>query len=214
MNVIIFTNGEYESLEFYRDFLKKINKPYIICADGGANFAKKINIVPDIILGDMDSISKETTAFYQTIKNVKFQGHPSKKDETDTQLAIEHAIEIGATEVIILGALGSRLDHSLGNIYLLTRFLEVDISGQIINENNTIRLINKNESFEFPVGTVVSLLPIGGDVEEINISGFEYPIVNGRMTMKNPYGISNVTNHEKQEIAFKKGMLLVIIPKD
>ena len=211
MKVIIFSNGEYRSLAFYDDYLKKFDQPYIICADGGANVAKELNIVPDIILGDMDSITEETTEFY---RNVKCERHPVRKDETDTELAIAHAIALGASEVTILGALGSRLDHSLGNIFLLTRFLEAGIKGKIVNEKNLILLINENETFEFSIGTVISLLPIGGDVEEINISGFEYPIVNGRMTMKNPYGISNVVTQQEQKISFAKGMLLVIISED
>lgn len=211
MNVIIFSNGEYRNREFYAHYLKKIEQPYIICADGGANFARELNIIPDIILGDMDSISDETTAFYH---DVRWERHPVKKDETDTELAIAHAIEVGASEVTILGALGTRLDHSLGNIFLLTRFLDVGIKGKIVNEKNVILLIRETESFEFSIGTVISLLPMGGDVEAINISGFEYPIVNGRMTMRNPYGISNVVVKQKQRIAFEKGMLLIIASED
>lgn len=211
MNVIIFTNGEYKQQKFYQNLLENTNNPYIICADGGANFTRKLGIMPNVILGDMDSISSETTEFY---KNIKFCYFPQKKDQTDTELAIDHAIQNGATEVTILGALGSRMDHSLGNIYLLTRFLDAEVEGKIVNENNSICLINKNKRFEFPIGTVISLLPIGGDVEDINICGFEYPIVHGRMTMNNPYGISNVTNREKQEISFEKGMLLVVVSKD
>lgn len=211
MKAIIFTNGEYKNLEFYQNLLEKTNEPYIICADGGANYARKLGITPNVILGDMDSISNETMAFYKDITSIHY---PTKKDETDTELAIEHAIQKGATEVTVLGALGSRLDHSLGNIYLLTRFLDAGVEGKIVNENNSIYLINKNKRFEFPVGIIISLLPIGGDVEGINITGFEYPIVNGRMTMKNPYGISNVTSLEKQRIVLEKGMLLVIVSKD
>ena len=91
---------------------------------------------------------------------------------------------------------------------------QLQFEGKIVNEKNLILLINENETFEFSIGTVISLLPIGGDVEEINISGFEYPIVNGRMTMKNPYGISNVVTQQEQKISFAKGMLLVIISED
>lgn len=211
MKAIIFTNGEYKNMEFYQNLLEKANEPYIICADGGANYARKLGITPNVILGDMDSISKETAAFYKEITSIHY---PAKKDETDTELAIDHAIQKGATEVTVFGALGSRLDHSLGNIYLLTRFLDAGVEGKIVNENNSIYLINKNKRFEFPVGIIISLLPIDGDVEGINITGFEYPIVNGRMTMKNPYGISNVTSLEKQSIVLEKGMLLVIVSKD
>ncbi|MBI4856882.1 MAG: thiamine diphosphokinase [Acetobacterium woodii] len=211
MKAVIFTNGEYQNKVFYEDYLVKIKPDYIICADGGANYAKELNVRPDIILGDMDSITEETKAFYQGREFLYF---PPKKDETDTELAIAHAIAIGAKEVTILGGLGSRMDHSLGNIYLLKRFFDADIKAEIVNENNIIRLIGRTAEFQLPIGTVVSLLPIGGDVEGLTITGFEYPIDEGRMTMNNPYGISNVTNLENQKIAFKQGMLLVIIPKD
>lgn len=211
MNVVIFTNGEYKNKAFYEEYLVKIKPDYIICADGGANYAKELNVRPDIILGDMDSIFEETKAFYQGRDFLYF---PIKKDQTDTELAIEHAITIGANEVTIFGGLGSRMDHSLGNIYLLKHFFDADIKAEIVDENNIIRLIGRTEDLELPIGTIVSLLPIGGDVEKLTISGFEYPITEGRMTMNNPYGISNVTNLAKQKIDFKQGMLLVIIPKD
>jgi len=68
--------------------------------------------------------------------------------------------------------------------------------------------------FNFPIGTIVSILPIGGDVEGLTITGFEYPITEGQMTIDKPYGISNVTNENTQGIAFKKGLLLMVIPED
>ena len=211
MKVIIFTNGEYKNKNFYEMYIKKMKPDYIICADGGANYAQKLNVRPDIILGDMDSITEETKAFY---RGSEFLCFPSRKDETDTELAIDYAIAKGAKEVILLGGLGSRIDHSLGNIYLLKRFFDAGIKAEIVNENNNIQLIGKKEEFQLPIGTVVSLLPIGGDVEGLTISGFEYPVTEGRMTMNSPYGISNVTNQGDQKIDLRKGLLLVIIPKD
>lgn len=211
MNVIIFTNGEYHNREFHEKFLEEVKVDYLICADGGANYARELNLKPDIIIGDMDSITAETRAFF---KAIKFESYPSKKDETDTELAITHAIKIGADNVTILGGLGSRMDHSLGNIYLLKRFMDVGIEAEIVNEKNRIKIIGKATTFNFPIGTIVSILPIGGDVSGLTISGFEYPIKEGQMGMDKPYGISNVTNLKKQHIALKKGMLLIIIPKD
>ena len=211
MTVIIFANGSYGDPGFYKEYLKKFHTPYIICADGGANFTKKIGLIPNVILGDLDSISEETLRCYQ---DVEIRRYPVCKDETDTQLAFNHAIEIGATEVIVFGALGTRLDHSLGNIYLLTRFLEVGIQGIIVDEKNDIFLIQDKKTLNLPIGTVISLLPLGGNVEGLNIQGFKYPILNGKMTLENPYGISNVTARERQTISLEKGILLVDIPKD
>lgn len=211
MNIIIFTNGTYQNMAFYQKYISATKADYIICADGGANYARELNIKPDLILGDMDSIDEETKVFY---RETEFLYFPPQKDETDTELAITYAIKNNATKVTILGGLGSRMDHSLANIYLLKRLLDADIDAEIVNENNVIRLIGKRKTFQFPIGTIISLLPIGGDVEELTISGFEYPINSGKMTMSNPYGVSNVTNQTKQVIDFKKGMLLMVIPKD
>ncbi|MDD3306645.1 MAG: thiamine diphosphokinase [Acetobacterium sp.] len=211
MKVIIFTNGEYYNKVFYEGYLKEIKADYLICADGGANYARELNLKPDIIIGDMDSITAETRAFFKTIK---FESYPSKKDETDTELAITHAIKMGADKVIILGGLGSRMDHSLGNIYLLKRFIDVGIEAEMVNEKNRIRMIGKTTTFYFSTGTIVSILPIGGVVEGLTITGFEYPINEGQMTIDKPYGISNVTNDNTQCIAFKEGLLLIVIPED
>jgi len=211
MKVIIFTNGEYYNKVFYEGYLKEIKADYLICADGGANYARELNLIPDIIIGDMDSITAETRVFFKTIK---FESYPSKKDETDTELAITHAIKMGADKVIILGGLGSRMDHSLGNIYLLKRFIDVGIEAEMVNEKNRIRMIGKTTTFYFSTGTIVSILPIGGVVEGLTITGFEYPINEGQMTIDKPYGISNVTNDNTQCIAFKEGLLLIVIPED
>ncbi|MEO1815599.1 MAG: thiamine diphosphokinase [Acetobacterium sp.] len=211
MKVVIFTNGEYKNKAFYQEYLEEVNADYLVCADGGANHARDLNLKPDIIIGDMDSITAETMTFFESIE---FETYPSKKDQTDTELAITHAIKIGADKVIILGGLGSRMDHSLGNIYLLKRFLDAGIEAEMVNENNHIRLIGKTTEFNFPIGTIISLLPIGGEVEGLTITGFEYPITEGQMTIDKPYGISNVTNENTQCITFKKGMLLMVIPED
>jgi thiamine pyrophosphokinase len=211
MKVVIFTNGEYKNKAFYQEYLEEVDADYLICADGGANHARDLNLKPDIIIGDMDSITAETMTFFEAIE---FETYPSKKDETDTELAITHAIKMGADKVIILGGLGSRMDHSLGNIYLLKRFMDVGIEAEMVNENNHIRLIGKTTGFNFPIGTTVSILPIGGEVEGLTITGFEYPITEGQMTIDKPYGISNVTNENTQRITFKKGMLLMVIPED
>lgn len=211
MKVIIFTNGEYKNKTFYQNYLKEVGADYLICADGGANYARELNLKPDIIIGDMDSITTETSTFF---KDLKFESYPSKKDETDTELAISHAIKMRPDSVTILGGLGSRMDHSLANIYLLKRFMDVGITTEMVNENNRIRLIGKPTTLFLPIGTVVSILPIGGDVEGLTIRGFEYPITEGQMTIDKPYGISNVTNKDIQRIDFKKGILLIVIPKD
>ncbi|OFV70705.1 MULTISPECIES: thiamine diphosphokinase [Acetobacterium] len=211
MKVIIFTNGEYKSKDFYETYINKVKADYLICADGGANFARELKLKPNIIIGDMDSITAETSEYY---KAVQLEMYPQKKDETDTELAIMHAIKRGADKVIVLGGLGSRMDHSIANIYLLKRFTDVNIEAEIVNENNQIRLLGKTTELSFPIGTIVSILPIGENVTGLTITGFEYPISAGEMSVDKPYGISNVVNKKTQRISFEKGLLMVIVAAD
>ncbi|WP_303870550.1 thiamine diphosphokinase [Acetobacterium wieringae] len=211
MKVIILTNGEYKNKDFYKTYIKKIKADYLICADGGANFARELKLKPNIIIGDMDSITAETRDYYNT---VQFETYPQKKDETDTELAIMHAIGLSAEQVIVLGGLGSRMDHSIANIYLLKRFTDVNIEAEMVNENNQIRLLGKTTVLNFPIGTTVSILPIGGNVTGLTITGFEYPITIGEMSVDKPYGISNVVNQNSQRISFEKGLLMVIVAED
>ncbi|OXS25526.1 MAG: thiamine diphosphokinase [Acetobacterium sp. MES1] len=211
MKVIIFTNGEYKSKDFYETYINKVKADYLICADGGANFARELKLKPNIIIGDMDSITAETSEYY---KAVQLEMYPQKKDETDTELAIMHAIKRGADKVIVLGGLGSRMDHSIANIYLLKRFTDVNIEAEIVNENNQIRLLGKTTELSFPIGTIVSILPIGENVTGLTITGFEYPITAGEMSVDKPYGISNVVNRNSQQISFEQGLLMVIASED
>jgi|LGOV01.1.fsa_nt_gb thiamine pyrophosphokinase len=211
MKCVIFANGEYKNPDFYIKTLEAMNDPYIICVDGGGNFTKEIGVTPDVILGDMDSISLETLKYYT---DVEVRRYPVMKDKTDTKIAVELAIELGAKEVIIFGGLGFRMDHSLVNIYLLTLLLEAGIHGKIIDEKNCIFLMRGTRELNIPKGKTVSILPIGETVTGINITGFDYPIVNGEMTINNPYGVSNKTNSDIQTISNKKGILLVDISFD
>ena len=101
----------------------RLAKDIIICADGGANHIYKTGVKPDMIVGDLDSIDDETLLYYQE-QNVLFHKFSSKKDLTDTELAINFALEEGANELVLFGSTGSRLDHTLGNIMLLYKLLK------------------------------------------------------------------------------------------
>ncbi|WKY42983.1 thiamine diphosphokinase [Eubacteriaceae bacterium ES2] len=209
MRVIIFSNGEYHDPEFYRRKLMENHGSIVIGADGGANFLKNIDVCPDYLVGDMDSISAEVLRYYE--QKVTIERYPVVKDQTDTEIAIEKAIDLGADEVIIYGGTGDRIDHSLGNIYLLSRLLEKGIRGCIVNEKQEIYMIDDEIKFSYPIQTVISLLPVDGLAQAIYIDGFLYPVENGKMTIFEPYGISNMTNAEEQSIRVGSGKLLVIV---
>ncbi|WKY46360.1 thiamine diphosphokinase [Eubacteriaceae bacterium ES3] len=212
MKAIIFSNGDYRDKGFYQNYLRNSAGSFIIGADGGANFLMEIGICPDFLVGDMDSISTATYNYFK--EKTIVEKYPAMKDQTDTEIAIQKAIELKATEVVIFGGMGDRIDHSLGNIYLLSRLLKKGIRGQIKNEKQEIILIDDEITLSYPVKTVVSILPIDGAASSIWIEGFLYPVENGDMTITEPYGISNVTNEASQKIRVGQGKLLIIANRE
>ncbi|ALU13959.1 thiamine pyrophosphokinase [Eubacterium limosum] len=211
MKAVVFTNGQYENLAFYKNYLENQENFQVICADGGANAAHSLGITPQLLVGDMDSIHAELLADYSE-RGVIVEPHSTHKDETDTELAIEYCVKKGFDTVVILGALGSRFDHSFGNLYLLNRLLKEEIQGEIVNESNRIFLVKDSAVLDVSVGTTVSVLAFTDQASGINLKGFEYPVKNGVMAHFAPgYGISNVTVEKCPEISVEQGILMVDI---
>src|SRR5690554_5382413 len=105
MKCLILANGSYGPLEYYQ---QQLTADIILCADGGANYAYLMELIPDYIIGDMDSINSEVREFYLQ-KEVVFKKFPRQKDFTDTQLVISFAEDLGASEIVFFGTLGNRL---------------------------------------------------------------------------------------------------------
>jgi thiamine pyrophosphokinase len=114
MQCTILANGEYAPLFNYRSIVD--NSSLLICADGGANYAYQMEIVPHYIVGDLDSISPKALEYYTKLE-VPFYRYPKRKDFTDMQLALAIAESKGANHIYFLGSLGGRLDHTLSNLY-------------------------------------------------------------------------------------------------
>lgn len=181
----------------------------VICADGGYVHAEKLGIVPDVWLGDGDSlIGKQVCAG----EKIKF---PIKKDNTDTDLAIELAMERGCREIVIIGGLGGRLDHEFSHFCLLKKMLDHGSRGTLINEKNEITM--ENSSFViFPNDKKhISFFPFGGDVENFSVRGLKYEAEGMTLKCGEAQASSNsFCGAEKAEIEFSEGYILVIRSND
>lgn len=202
----ILCNGTIEDYEYCKSQLDKVS--YIICADGGIEHAYVLNIIPDIIIGDLDSASDKCIKYFKQ-KKVKFIQLNKDKDKTDTQVCLEYSLEF-SSEVIILGGIGSRLDHTIANISLLKLGLDRDIKVSLINEKNHIYMMNKHLEIWGRKGEILSLIPISEKVEGICVKGAYYELENSTMEIGQPYGVSNYFEKERVEIYVSKGFLLVI----
>lgn len=208
----IITGGAL-SAEFLEKYLESHKGELIVVVDGALEVTHRLGIQPDFIVGDFDTVNQELLSFYD--KDIILR-HPPEKDQTDTELAIETALHAGYDKLVFFGATGSRLDHSLGNIFLLEGLLKQGICAEILNENN--RLYLKNQSFTLyrknTRGDFLSLLPLSETVEEVTLTGFKYPVENLTFYRERTLGISNEITEEEAKVEFSEGTFIVVESRD
>ncbi|MCX7817352.1 MAG: thiamine diphosphokinase [Syntrophales bacterium] len=205
----IIAGGALTDLHFVLSCIQQLNPSVIICADGGVKHAFRMGIKPHLAVGDLDSIDEATMRDLVEC-NCKIIKHPEKKDEADSMLALEEAIKLTPHEIVIFGATGYRIDHTLANLSLLLKGNKAGITVRIIDEWCEIFLVDDKYTLKGQVGQTVSILPFPGRATGITLQGFEYPLKNAKMYPLKPYGISNRLIREKATIKVEKGKLLVI----
>lgn len=211
MTAVIVCNGSIIDYSYYKKYLE--NDRLIISVDGGAAHIRQFGIIPHIVLGDFDSISKEDFEYFKNAgaEIIQFQ---VEKDMTDTELALKTAIERGYREIVIIGGLGHRLDHSLANVFILKKILEWGAKGVIVNEHNEITLIDRSIRIEKKENTKLTLLALSEKVTGVTIKGFYYPLNNATLEMGSTWGVSNEFVNEWAEVSIDSGLLLVIQSRD
>ncbi len=206
---VIISHGRVIRKEFFIKLIKESD--YIIAANGGSKHARNFGLIPDVIIGDLDSISKKDYLFFLNNGSV-FKKYDPMKDKTDIQLAIEYAMESEFKEILLLCVFGNRLDHMLANIFLLMKIVEAGISVKIVDEFQEIILISKSGRIEGNIGDVVSLIPLTPTVSGLKLSGLKFVPKNGRLKMTETLGISNVLTKKSAVITINNGKLLIIKP--
>ena len=208
--------GGFIEVDFALETIRDVIPDCIIAADKGLEFLYQYKIVPDVIVGDFDSVSKKVLSHYVGEKTISIYQHDSKKESSDTELAIEAAMELEHYELLILGATGNRLDHFWGNVQSLKRALDAGVEGIILDSKNKVRLLNgdyvlkKSESF----GSYFSLFPLGGTVEKVSLEGAKYPLKNESLTPWNSRFISNEIVEEELKITFDDGVVVLMETRD
>lgn len=209
VRVVIMSNGSIGPADFY---LKTIRQDdYLVCADGGANAALGLELVPDLVVGDMDSIDASVRAELVARGGTEFLVVPVEKDESDTELALRAALERKPSEILLTAVLGGRIDHAMANIHLLATVPD-PIQCAIVEPDQSVRLVRRKLSLAGRVGDVVSILAVGGDAHGVTLTGFEYPLQGATMLQASTLGISNVVRDENAVVSVAEGMLLVVSP--
>ena len=210
MKVCIILNGEIKDYKYIKNIIDKNNYDYIICSDGGANHAYKMDIIPDYIIGDLDSIEDNILKYYKS-KHVQFEKFPAKKDETDTELSILLAKKLNGKKIDLIGALGGRIDHTIANINLLYYIKNKGITPKIISEREEIYIAIDEEIIIYGnIGDTISIIPIKGDAKGITLENLEYTLDNYNVEFSKPLGVSNVMKKNSCNIKINEGSILII----
>lgn len=190
----------------------------VIAADGGARHAAGLGVTIDLWVGDGDSIGAEGLAALEAA-GVPIERSRTDKDASDTELAIRAAVRLGASDVVIVGALGGpRIDHALANIGLLAMPELAGRSATILDGRSRISLISApgpdGEAVESRLdgrpGDLVSLLPVGAGVEGVSTRGLAYPLVDEPLPPGPARGLSNVRADRDVAIVVRRGLLLIV----
>ncbi|MCC3867306.1 thiamine diphosphokinase [Terrisporobacter mayombei] len=210
MKICIILNGEIKNYDRTKEIILREKYDFIIGADGGCNHLYKMSIIPNYIIGDLDSINNDFVDYYKN-KNVFFKTYPSHKDETDSEICIYLAKELKAKEIDFYGSLGGRIDHTLANIGLMHYVREMNITPRIITSEEEITIIRNEEVIlHGKKGDTVSVVPIMADVNNITLKKLEYPLNNAKMGYLSSLGISNVMLEDECSIKIEDGYALII----
>ncbi|MHB9144367.1 MAG: thiamine diphosphokinase [Symbiobacteriia bacterium] len=208
---IVIANGHIEDYEALSPWLTP--GACVICADGGARHAERLGLAPDVLLGDFDSLAAAEVAKWAA-RGTEIIQMPPEKDQTDTHLALDLAVQRGAREIALLGATGKRLDHTWANVLLLPRLAAAGVRVNLINEHNLLTVTQDRETVQGKRGDFVSLLPLTPAVTGVTLRGFKYPLTEATLRWGESLGVSNELVAAEGEVRLRQGWLAVVRARD
>ena len=209
MRAVIFANGVLNNSQNIYDII--LPDDLIIAADGGTTHCRTLGIKPSVVVGDLDSLNSDYLKSLQT-SGTEIILYPVNKDQTDLELAIRKAIDLGSDEIFVLGALGARWDMTIANLLLpaAREFSKVKI--RLIDGHQEIILLRGEGELTFKgkKGDILSLIPFGNDAYGVTLRGLEYPLEADVLKFGATRGISNVLIDDTATVHIEKGLLLCI----
>ncbi|MGI5879124.1 MAG: thiamine diphosphokinase [Syntrophomonadaceae bacterium] len=206
MKCTILSNGEYGALSMYRSAI--LNSDLIICADGGANVLYEMELIPHVIIGDLDSISPAALQYFSR-QQVEIIKYPGNKDYTDTQLAIAYADQQGAEELIFLGTLGKRLDHTLSNLFTSMDMVREGKRITHYSPECMVHVFSGELEITGNIGDIISVVALTDVCQGVYEAGVAYPLENVQLEIYKPYAVSNYLIAERAAIKVIEGILAV-----
>jgi len=210
LRAIIVANGELEQPAKLKARLADWAGARVIAADGGLRNCRKLGLQPESIIGDLDSLEPAEVLQLQRA-GVQLLRRPRQKDETDLELALFRALELGIARVVVLGALGGRLDMSLANLLMLAHPRLTELEIRLWAGDQTAWLLRPpgGEVSGRP-GDSLSLIPIGGEATGVATEGLEYPLRGETLYLGVPRGVSNRLAASQAQVQLKTGLILAV----
>jgi thiamine pyrophosphokinase len=204
---VLFANGDLPLPKHLRAQLN--NNDFFIAVDGGLSYITAMKLKPNLIIGDLDSADPELVDRFKA-QGVEVRKYPPKKNETDLELALDAALEMKPDIIWIAGALGNRLDQTLGNVFLLTQDKLADVDVRIVDGTRQVFLIRKSAVIHGSPGQRLSLIPLNGPATGIITKGLKYPLEKETLYPDQSRGISNRLTGSTVTITIQDGLLLCI----
>ena len=219
MKTALIVSGGNIHKDFALDFLKKYPEEnvFTVAADRGLDFFMETGLVPDAAVGDFDSLSEKGKRYLDALTCTDIRRLKPEKDDSDTQYAVNYAIEKNIKKIIILGATGTRIDHLIANLELLLMGRKKGAEIALVDKYNYAVLagnrtvLKKDEQF----GRYVSFFPLGGDVTDLTLRGFKYPLEKYRLRPEDcGLTVSNEICGDQAVVEFTGGNLLMLMTRD
>lgn len=207
MTVLLFANGDLEEIAWIRPYLDAATA--VIAADGGSKHLYRLGHLPDLVIGDMDSLPRQAREWLLA-GSVPLIVAPEQKDETDLELALLYASEHYKEEILIFAAFGGRLDQTLANIFLLALPALSGVQIKLLSPQQRAWLVTDRSEIQGEIGDMVSLIPLGGKVLVRRTQGLRWPLVDETLAFGPARGVSNVMTSSPAAVVVGSGTLLCI----
>ena len=207
---VIVAAGEIHNYERAKSFLREDD--FFIFCDAGLSHAGGLGVKPDVVVGDFDSCEPGDLEWWK--ERCEIIQLPREKDDTDTMFAVKLAVERGYCDFVLLGAMGGRFDHALGNISILLYLNGLGKKAVLIDDYSLMQIVGKEPLLIEDSCSYFSVLTVAGNVSGVNIKNAKYPLENARLTPDFQLGISNeVLPGKVAEVSVESGRVLVVVVK-
>ena len=190
-----------------------ITRGILIAVDGGANILQQKGVIPNLLIGDMDSIDPVVLEHFKNSPETEVISYNVQKNETDTELAVCWCINQGIKEIVIKNDLGGFFAHTLGLVAHLYQGREKGIKITIESSREIVMLTTSPFSFSADLQTKISLIPMTDSVTRVFTKGLLYPLKGEDLYRKGTRGLSNVFIDEKMELSYTSGELIMVVEK-